>query len=784
MRFIAKQPAQPEQIKALIDSGISPVAAQLLAQRGLTDAASAQRFLHPDESWLHDPMAMHDMEKAVLRIRRAMASSERMVVYGDYDADGVTAVSVLLGYFAGCGVRADYYIPARHEEGYGLNEHAVRELAGTHTLLISVDCGIASHQEVLLAQSLGMDVIVTDHHQLKETLPPALAVLNPLIGDYPCPFLCGAGVALKLVHALGGLDAALEQIDLAAIGTVADIVPLLDENRAIAALGIAKMNRSRRVGIDALCQVAHLGDKPIDSGHIGFLLGPRINAGGRIDRSGRTVELMLTDDRALAQEVAAQLESHNLHRQQLEREITAACEEKIPKEIDFQNDRAIILWGEDWNVGVVGIVASRMTEKYTMPCILLSRSGDTLTGSGRSVRGVHLLNAIGACAQTLTRFGGHEMAAGVTLCLDRFEQFRAQFNQYLRDTADPQCFVPAAFYDAVLKPKQATLSLFRELEQLMPFGMGNPTPQFLISQARLGALRTMGQDGRHVRAMLEQDGAQVECVGFSMADQLPALRAPCDLLVQLGQNQWGGRARAQVILRRVKPADQAFFEQIRTCGDEIMRDFFAGILYNTIDDVSAQPQAAPWQETAFGRGDLALVLDVCNTAAPCLDTLEHFLGAPSEDPRAFPALVAAPRLNQALGPYRRFIFCDGFDARVARAILHHCPDAQFFTMDTGLARRPVLPDVEALRRVYAVLRGKAGTLNICADALAAARKAAQCAGVSPLGVLCALMIFHELGFMRVSFSPWMLTLCPDAPRRELSQSGLYRYLTALGQSDG
>lgn len=294
MEFLQRGTAAKENVDNLIRSGISPVLAELLCKRGVQTPQQAQAFLNPDVDGLCDPFAMQGMDRAVQRIRRAVEENERIVVYGDYDCDGVSAVSVLMSYFQSVGAQASYYIPARHEEGYGLNKAAVKKLAGECSLLITVDCGIASMNEVALANEYGLDVIVSDHHQLKDELPQAVAVLNPLLGDYPCRTLCGAGVALKIVQALGGVEAAMERMDLAALGTVADIVELLGENRVIASLGIRKMNRALRPGLAALAKCAGLEGRQIDAGHIGYLIGPRINAGGRIDRSDKSVELLLT----------------------------------------------------------------------------------------------------------------------------------------------------------------------------------------------------------------------------------------------------------------------------------------------------------------------------------------------------------------------------------------------------------------------------------------------------------------------------------------------------------
>ena len=356
LEFRGRAKLNEEAVAVLQGMGLPLRVAQLMALRGIANERDAQKYLHPSLDDLYDPYLLHDMDKAVRRIRQAQEKKERVCIYGDYDADGVTATSLLLLYFRSIGIDAGYYIPDRHEEGYGLNVAAVRQLAKQYDLMVTVDCGVTAVEEVRLARELGLEVVVTDHHHADETLPDC-PIVNPRLHGYPFPYLAGVGVAAKLVQAMGGMDALRPYLDIVAIGTVADIVSLTDENRALVQAGLAAASHATRPGLLALMEVAGLRGKPLSSSSIGFALGPRINAGGRIGHSSRSVEMLCTQDMDLARRIASELENHNQIRQSQEQAIMAEALAQIEEQADFIGDRVLVVVGENWNAGVIGIVA-------------------------------------------------------------------------------------------------------------------------------------------------------------------------------------------------------------------------------------------------------------------------------------------------------------------------------------------------------------------------------------------------------------------------------------------
>ncbi|MGI5900544.1 MAG: single-stranded-DNA-specific exonuclease RecJ [Christensenellales bacterium] len=789
MRFLPRHELNSEdsrEVRRLMDAGYDEIIARLLTMREIYTPRDAQAFLNPSEEMLHDPFLLSDMDKAVKRIESAVAKGESIVIYGDYDADGVTAVAILKGYFNSLGAKADYYIPSRHFEGYGLNNAAIETLAQSHSLMITVDCGIDCFHEVERAKELGLDIIITDHHQLKELLPGAVAVINPLRGNYPCRKLCGAGVALKLVQALGGMEAIRPLIDLAAIGTVADIVPLLGENRAITALGLQRLNAKMRRGINAICKAAGLRGKVITSGHIGYMIGPRINAGGRIDRSAKSVDLLLTDDEDVAMEIAAQLEEHNSERQRLERQITVDCEQMLNTEVDFTRDSALILMSEGWNLGVVGIVASRLAERWSMPVLLFAKEGDSITGSGRSVSGVHIFKAISACSHLLTRFGGHEMAAGLTMPVENFEKFKDELNAYLKKNVSAQSFVPKAYYDIEISASQINMQLCRQLDQLLPFGLGNPTPTFLLKEIRAKDIRLMGAEQQHIKCLAGQDespGHWVDCVGFSMADRVQVLLAPADMLVQLGVNEWNDRVYLQTIIRNMAPAKSAFTQAITKDYDEIMLDFLRAMLYCDDGEKTAAKLTAMKDIPELDRGDMLICADPANINENMLEKVYSagaqacFVAAPDDDKRAFPCLVTAPlpgKSSGAFGAYDRFIFIDRPWAPLVKCILAHNPGAEVAALENGDDMTLRLPTREDMVRIYSYIVARAHNLNLCLSLREAGARAADDLEISPLEFMVALEIFAELSFIAVDMDRWRLEVFSSPEKRELSQSRLWR----------
>ncbi len=552
--------------------GVTQVTASVLIGRGVTSAEDGRRYFGAGVEYLRDPFGLADMDRAVERIRRAVDEGQRITVYGDYDVDGVCATTLMVSALREMGADVGYYIPSRHSEGYGVNAAAIQSLAGTQ-LLVTVDCGVTNGAELAQAWELGMDVVVTDHHECPDTLPDVLAVVNPKRPGQGYGFtgLCGAGVALKVVQALRGPREAVRFADLAALATVADIVPLADENLAIVRMGLALINAGQRPGIQALREVAGLSGKPVRSGHIGFALGPRINAGGRMDHSAKSVEMLLSADPAAATATAKELDGDNRQRMAVEDAILTEALAMIEADYDFARDRAIVLYQPHWNTGVTGIVASRIVERYHRPTLLFGRGGHghddpegqpdvdgaddgpaLLYGSGRSVPGVHLHRALKHCEALFARYGGHEQAAGCALAEDRLDALRRALNSHLRETYDDELFLPLRYYDAELTAEQLSRELAADLDALEPAGYGNPRPVFLLRGAACaGASRTA--DGKHLRLRLGAGG--LEAIAFRQGDAAGWLAAQpsCDVLAVPEINEWQGRQRLQALVEHIRP---------------------------------------------------------------------------------------------------------------------------------------------------------------------------------------------------------------------------------------
>ncbi len=526
------QSYNPRPVSILMERlGISKIMAQALVARGIVTEEEAKRFLRSDLADLHDPFLIEGMARAAERLEGAITSGEKIAIWGDYDADGVTATAVLVRALRNFGASPRYYLPSRLQEGYGLNADGIRELATEGVkLLITVDCGIASAEEVALAQKLEMDVIVTDHHEPQAELPAAFAVINPKLGNYPFGELAGVGVAFKLCQAVssclssGGITEPREAkrwcqefLDLVALGTVADVVPLVDENRIIVKAGLALLSESQNPGLAALVGGAGLSDKPISSYHLGFILGPRLNAVGRLGDAQEAVELLLTDDPAQAQRMAKNLEEINRQRQAMCEELTNTVVETITEEKQ-EAAPVIVVGGDGWHPGIIGIVASRIAERYGRPTILLSWEGEEGRGSARSLPGFDLFAALTLCKDLLVRYGGHRQAAGLTIQRDKLAQLRVA----LADVAAREEFQlqePCLELEGELTPSELTFQLLGELEQLGPHGEQNPEPLFLAPGLEILSWSWVGEGARHLRLGLgDHLGGSFRGIGFGMGD--------------------------------------------------------------------------------------------------------------------------------------------------------------------------------------------------------------------------------------------------------------------------
>jgi single-stranded-DNA-specific exonuclease len=543
------------------DLGIHPVTASILVRRGHDTPDAARRFLEGQER--HDPLLMPGLADAVEALMRHVARGSRIVIHGDYDVDGVCSTAVLARALRRLGASPVCELPSRFDEGYGLSAAGVERQAAAGTdLLLTVDCGITAVDEVARARALGIEVVVTDHHRPGERLPEC-TVVHPALGGYPFAELCAAGVAYKLAEALtaaaGADPAALrEDLDLVALATVCDVVPLVGENRTLVRDGLAAAARTRKPGLRALMRVAACEPGAIDAGGLGFRLGPRINAAGRMRRPDAALELLLTEDEARAGEIAGELDLLNRERQDTEMRITFAAEAALA---EHAHQPAYALAGEGWHPGVIGIVASRLVERHCRPCVLIALDDEgSGRGSGRSISAFDLHAGLSACAPHLGRFGGHRMAAGFDIAADSVPAFRDAFVRHAARVLTPHDLRPVERVDALVPGGALGMDLCEELERLGPFGHRNPRPTLLVPAARVEDARSMGEEGQHARFTLASGGARARAVAFrTSARAMKAADGPRDVAVRLELNEWRGTVEPRLVLKALcEPSGGAF----------------------------------------------------------------------------------------------------------------------------------------------------------------------------------------------------------------------------------
>jgi single-stranded-DNA-specific exonuclease len=539
---------------------------RLLAARGYAEPDAARAFLRPSLDTLHDPAGLTDMAPAVARLGRAIDRGETILVHGDYDVDGICAATLYTVILRQLGARVVPFVPHRVRDGYDLGQTGIRRAVEAEaSLILTADCGIVAHEAVAAARAAGIDVVVTDHHVPGATLPPAVAVVNPKRDDcgYDNPGLSGTGVAFKVCLELARSRGLPERevhyrLDLVALATVADVMPLRGENRVLTHFGLRVLAESRSGGLRALIAAAGLEGKPLTCGHLSHGLAPRLNAVGRLEDAGTGLRLLLSEG-AEAATLAAELESANARRQAVDREILEQAVAMLEREYQAARDRAIVLAGEGWHPGVIGIVASRLVERYHRPTVLIALpdDGGTARGSARSIPGFDLLAAVRACGGHLERFGGHAAAAGFDIRPEAIEAFRAAFAEEARALL-PDEPVPEQRIDLELGLADVTPELVRYLAHLGPFGPGNPTPVFALRGLTVASASVVGRDGQHLRLGLRHGAASLQAIGFRMASSHGALAragARVDVAAQLQEDSWRGQRRIQAKLVDLRPAD-------------------------------------------------------------------------------------------------------------------------------------------------------------------------------------------------------------------------------------
>ena len=773
-----------------------PALAALLYSRGVETAAQADAFLHPNLDTLHDPALLGGMADALSLLAQAKTEHWPTVVYGDYDVDGVCAATLTTEALLAYGIDAHPHVPLR-AEGYGLNLAAVEKLAGEYKLMITVDLGMTNAPEVLRAQALGMRVIVTDHHQPGLVPCPADAVINPLLNGYPFPRLCGTGVAFKLATALLGEDVAAQWLDLAALATVADIVPLLDENRVLVWHGLQHIGE--RPGLKALMEVSGCVAPPT-ADMLAYQLAPRLNAAGRIADANTGVRLLLTHDPAQAEALAKQLNSANTERKRLESEATAQALVQA-EEHDFVRNRVLFVRGAGWHTGVVGLVAGKLNHRFGVPVCALSEAQGTLHGSLRGVQGVNLAKCLQACDDLLLRYGGHEMAAGVTLLSDNDAAFRERLERAVHMSAADEAFVPAQEYDLPLAFAQVTDALVDALTLLAPFGFGNPAPVFYTQNARLMRRRAVGAQGAHLQLSLRHGERLLDGIAFGMGAEAARLPDAVDVAYTLARETFMGNVSikchvaalnaspiAQAQALAAAPEDAAHHALLRALLAE-QNAFPAQNAGNTAADaelIKAMPCATALPEPstsaalpqtdagAFppeveqllqGRQGTLFVAYTRDTAVRFLaaygDRVDLAQAAPT-DPRCFHTLLILPQLAAVRGCWQTVVFLDGALTAQGEAYARQClPQARALTLPVSQALRSAAAAIDAgdarYRALYRRLRGGAfGSLQQTATE-AELTQAQTLAGLTAFHAL-GLIDFHEVPFHYTLQNPCKCTL--------------------------
>jgi single-stranded-DNA-specific exonuclease len=556
-RWLIEPCPEPEAVALAERLDVSRTTAEVLLRRGLRDEQQARAFLEADGP-RHDPLELGEMAAACDRIVAAIEGGEQICVHGDYDADGICATALAVLVLRTLGAKVGWHLPSRFEEGYGVGAQALERLASEGVrLVLTVDCGITAVSEVGRARELGMDVIVTDHHRPGPELPDCTRVCTRP-SDYPFPELCGTGVVLKLAEALyarlGRDRSELDQhLDLVALATVADVVPLVDENRGLVRAGLRRMARTAKPGLRALMAAARIDRARVGSSDLGFRLGPRINAAGRLGHPAVALELLLTEDDERARELAHKLESLNRRRQAVEEQILALAVEQVEaRDEAWRARRAYVLASPDWHEGVIGIVASRLVERFGRPVVLIAIGDEGAKGSGRSIPGYDLHAGLAACAELLEKFGGHRAAAGLSIDPAQIEQFAEMLSAHAGAALDERDLQRAVRVDAVVAPSELSLELADELARLEPFGLGNPGVTLLSPGVSLAGIETMSE-GKHLRMAVELGGYRCRAVGFGMGRDAVALREPGrhDVAFRLQRNEWNGSVTPQMVLREV-----------------------------------------------------------------------------------------------------------------------------------------------------------------------------------------------------------------------------------------
>ena len=722
----------------------------LLVARGISSAEEAEHFLHPSADDLLDPFLLSDMHRAAARIRQALEAGEKITVYGDYDVDGISATTILTHYLRSVGADVVPYIPSRYGEGYGMNDGAMRRIAENGTkLIVTVDCGVSNASEVALAQSLGVDVVVTDHHTPPKNLPDC-AVVDPHLADYPFIGLCGGALAFKLVWALAGEKKAMEYIDIAALATVADIMPLRDESRVIVKLGLEKLSSAKaRPGVAALKKVCgYEPDRELLAANIAFQLGPRLNAAGRMGDAMRGVKLLMSETMEEAEPYADALQAENEARKETENKMITEAEEML-RDYDFVSNRAIVILGHGWHKGIVGLTAGKLAERYHRPTIVMSDDGGIVTGSCRSIPGVDIYTALTTCEDLFERYGGHTMAAGLTLKLGTYEEFRRRLNEYLTRNTPDVLYVPEDTYDTEVDLKELTIGAVEALSALEPTGEGNSLPVFraradIVSRAQMSG-------GKHLKLFLGGSGERMESVGWSMGYLMNELPERVDVLFKPTVHEWLGRVNVQLMIEAIRPDDPLVLLKAKKDTEaELLHTFLTHLDYNKISTnrpMSEKALADLLAGSVQGTLVLAGSLEAARRVIRCLRERpagendpevcepDVLFGAAEPDSRRYNTLCVFPSGIETAG-WQRVVCAD----------LPVTPDGAY-SLGGIPAWAEDVPDLDGLRAAVKACMRLSGQNIYGMDKIL--KRLAEASGLNARACAIALSVLEDMALVRI-----------------------------------
>lgn len=767
------------------EMNMDPLMARLLAVRGISNHQEAQLFLSGGSDFFHDPFLLDGMKQAVERIGSAIHHKEKIRVYGDYDADGVSSTSLMIHLFRQLNANFDYYIPHRVAEGYGLNRNALDHARENGiALIVTVDNGISAADEIDYAASLGIDVIVTDHHEPPENLPQAIAVINPRKPGCPYPFkqLAGVGVAFKLAHAmLGRLPE--ELLELAAIGTVADLMPLSNENRLMVKLGLQRMQHSANVGIKALLGIAGMDSKEVTAAHIGYALAPRINASGRLDHAEGAVRLLTTTSEQEAEHLALDLDQLNQERQRIVEEMA----KRALQQMEHYNAKHVTVLAEDnWNVGIAGIVASKVQEKFYRPTLILSIDPETgiAKGSARSIAGFDMYQALTRCADLLEHYGGHQAAAGMTLHKDHIEPLKQRLNLLAEEWLTEEDYTPILNADMECGLHEVPIQFIERMEALAPFGMGNPTPRIQFNGLKIKELRTMGKEQQHLKLILSQQreglSYSVEAVGFHCGplSDLISPAAQVDVLGELSVNEWNGVRKPQIIIQDLRITHTQVFDWR---GGKSPEQKFAAILGKLPPDFDSRSSSVPKPDPDSDSDSDSVLYPGNNLRAIMLFRQEELEALPASVIQSGCAIwstdkqgIPVPLNDHAQrAPFSQaidlFLYSHPSSLTQLKSVLAHGDSAQriyaIFNRMTPSTNTDSIPPRDAFKKVYAALLQQHQEDDH-------ASYISRRSGLQVGDIHFILEVFQELGLIEKAGNTYRCV--PAEEKKELTSSERYR----------